>query len=319
MEIYQIVQGGTSGRLAGAERLPENGFLWIDVIQGEADWADEVRRLSGVEIHEYHLKDAENQAHPSYFDATAQYEMVVFRSLAPESGGELFSTRPTTFFVMDRLLVTVRPEDSRSVTEIKEKLFKRKIRVPRRPIGLCHLVITAMVDRFLALREALADQLEEWRDALIDPKNPFDDWMLVLSHRNRLHRLGALCEEQEEALLAWREGTSAEVDDHLAVRLADLLEHIQRVRRFALDQQSQVEALVQLHFSAVAHRTNEIMRVLTILSAIFLPLSLIAGIFGMNFEYMPELKWRYGYFVALGVMALLAAGLLILFRRKRWL
>jgi len=69
----------------------------------------------------------------------------------------------------------------------------------------------------------------------------------------------------------------------------------------------------------VAHRTNEIMRMLTVLSAIFLPLSLVAGIFGMNFEYMPELKMHYAYFFALGGMVMLAVVLLILFRIKRWI
>ncbi|HSH28987.1 MAG TPA: CorA family divalent cation transporter, partial [Thiohalobacter sp.] len=82
---------------------------------------------------------------------------------------------------------------------------------------------------------------------------------------------------------------------------------------------NEVEALVQLHFSAVAHRTNEIVRVLTVISAIFLPLTVIVGVFGMNFDYMPELAWRYSYFIVLGAMAALAIGLLALFRVKKWI
>lgn len=319
MDIVRLAEGKTPERLERVDALPEKGLVWLDAVYDEPGWAEEIQRLAGVTIHEYHLSDAKNRAHPCYYDNTAHYEMVVFRSLSPETGRDLFATRPTVFFLIDHLLVTIRPPDSRSITEIKEKLLEQKIRVPRRPIGLCHIVLTAMVDRFMALREPLMEKLDYWRDALIDPKNPFDDWMLVLGHRNHLHKLESLCEEQEIALLSWQEETKAEMDDHLAVRLADLLEHIQRVKRFAVDQQSQVEALVQLHFSAVAHRTNEIMRVLTILSAVFLPLSLIAGIFGMNFEFMPELKWRYSYFVALGGMVALAIGLLVLLRRKRWL
>lgn len=89
--------------------------------------------------------------------------------------------------------------------------------------------------------------------------------------------------------------------------------------RFASDQQREVESLVQLHFSAVAHRTNEIIRVLTVLSAIFLPLTFIAGVFGMDFRYTPELGMRYADFITLGVMAAPALGLPQLFRYKRWL
>ena len=125
-------------------------------------------------------------------------------------------------------------------------------------------------------------------------------------------------EEQEEAIQFWREDTDIQIDDHLAVRLNDLIEHIRRVTRFTADQQHEVDSLINLHFSAVAHRTNEIMRVLTVLSAIFLPLSLVAGIFGMNFENMPELHYQNAYFFALGGMVFLAVGLLVVFKVKRW-
>lgn len=320
MEIIRLEDDRRPQCVESIETLPDQGLIWLDIIHGEeADWVERVQRLSGIAIHEYHLRDTQNPAHPCYLDRTADYEMIIFRSLAPESDAELFATRPTCFFLIDRLLVTVRPGDSRSIAGVKEKLLRGSVRVPSRPIGLCHIILTAMVDRFLALREPLSDMLERWREELIDPNNPFDDWMTVLGHRSRLRKLEGLCEEQEDTLTAWQEQTTVDVDDHLSVRLADLLEHIRRVRRFTVEQQAHVEAMVQLHFSAVAHRTNEIVRVLTIISAIFLPLTLIAGIFGMNFEYMPELKWRYGYLAALGGMATLGAVLLLVFRVKRWI
>ena len=147
---------------------------------------------------------------------------------------------------------------------------------------------------------------------------PFDDWLSLLQFGSQLRQLAMLCEEQVDALNHWQENTATEIDEFLAVRLRDLLEHIDRVKDFATGREADIDSLVQLHFSAVAHRTNEIMRVLTVVSAIFLPLSLVAGIFGMNFEYMPELKWPGAYFVALGAMATLGGGLLWVFRRKGW-
>ena len=81
--------------------------------------------------------------------------------------------------------------------------------------------------------------------------------------------------------------------------------------------QRDTEIAVQLHFSSVAHRTNKIVQGLTVLSAIFFPLTLITGIYGMNFEHMPELHWRYGYFMVLGLLAIVAGGLLLYFKRRR--
>ena len=160
--------------------------------------------------------------------------------------------------------------------------------------------------------------MEEWADKLLDPRNSFADWYLVLGHRTQLRRLEGLCDEQLDAVVSWRESGRSDIGEYLNVRYTDLLEHIRRVTKFATNQQHEVESLVQLHFSAVAHRTNEIMRTLTVVTAIFMPLSLIAGVYGMNFVNMPELHTHLGYFFTLLAMVLLAAGLLLLFRRKKW-
>ena len=182
-----------------------------------------------------------------------------------------------------------------------------------------HQIMSSMVDRFLAMREPLTEQLQRWRQDLLDPHHPYSDWMALLDYQSQLRTLSLLCEGQEDAIIQWREETGIEMDEHMAVRFNDLIEHIGRVTRFAGEQQKEIEALVQLHFSAVAHRTNDIVRVLTVVSAIFLPLTLVAGIFGMNFQYMPELGYHYGYFVALGGMLALAVVLLIVFRIKHWI
>lgn len=300
--------------------LPQHGFLWLDIIRdSDTEWPQLVEKLTGVSIHERHIKDSHNVAHPSFYDGTQDYEMLIFRGLSPAGQQRDFKTRPAVFFLFDQLLVTIRPEDSVSVAEIKPRLLNKSVRIPRRPAGLMHQLMTIMVDRYLALRDPLIQRYDNWRHDLLDPKNPFEDWMAILNFTSDLRKLERLCDEQIQALKFWEEETATEFDDHLAVRYHDLVEHIQRVVKFSTDLKQDAEALVQLHFSAVAHRTNDIMRVLTVLSAIFLPLSLIAGIFGMNFEYMPELKVHYAYFFALGGMVALAVTLIVLFRIKRWI
>ncbi len=245
--------------------------------------------------------------------------MLIFRGLAPEIAEESFTSRPTTFFLFDRLLVTVRPPDSRSITAVKTRMLMNEGRIPQTPVGLLHIILNTMIDRFLAIREPLAQQLVDWSRDLLDPSHPFNDWLALMHHRSQLRVLELLCEGQEDAVSLWRENTDIAMSEHLSIRINDLVEHIRRVQNFATHQGTEVESLVQMHFSAVAHRTNEIVRVLTVLSAIFLPLTLVAGIFGMNFENMPELKLHYAYFVALGGMAGLAIGLLILFRVRHWI
>ncbi|MDP2433370.1 MAG: magnesium transporter CorA family protein [Pseudomonadota bacterium] len=306
-------------KLDRIDSCPSEGFVWLDFTRGQAaNWHETVERLGCGTLHEGHVRDSLNPAHPSFFDSTSHYDMVIFRGLAPEMEDDQFSTHPIAFFLFGHMLVTVQPGESRSVKWVKERLLGQSGRVPVDPAALMHLILNAMVDRFLALREPLTEHMEVWADRLLDPRKQFSEWYQVMGHRSQLRRLEILCDEQEDALVTWRDSSHLEVGENLYVRYTDLLEHIRRVAKFAGSQQHEVEGLVQLHFSAVAHRTNEIMRVLTVLSAIFLPLSLIAGIYGMNFEYMPELHTRYGYFVTLGGMLALIALLLGWFRWKKW-
>ena len=301
-------------------QLPEAGFLWLDVVRDQdSNWPTLVQQLTGISIHERHHNDSRNIDHPSYYDGTDDYEMLIFRGLSPAGQTGDFKTRPAVFFVLERLLVTIRPADSVSVAQVKPRLLDKTVRIPRRPVGLMHLLITYMVDRFLALREPMLTRYDRWRRDLLNPRNDFNDWMIIMDYTTDLRKLARMCDEQLNALQAWREDTSTDFDDHLAVRFNDLVEHVQRVVKFSAEQIGESEALVQMHFSATAHRTNEIMRVLTVISAIFLPLTFVAGIFGMNFENMPELKMENAYFFTLGGMLTLAVVLLILFRIKKWL
>jgi Mg2+ and Co2+ transporter CorA len=107
--------------------------------------------------------------------------------------------------------------------------------------------------------------------------------------------------------------------DSLEVRVNDLVEHIKRVRAHAQRLETSVESAVQLHFSATAHRTNQIMRTLTVLTATFMPLTLITGIFGMNFELMPGIHSRAGFWWTMAAMAGIAVALVGFFRWRRYL
>jgi len=320
MQIIHFVEGQKPKELETIKRLPDEGYVWLDFVRDNApDWPRVVRELAGRPVYEAHVIDSLNLMHPSFFDGTEHYEMLIFRGLASTRDVQRFETRPSAYFLFDRLLVSVRPHDGKSVRLVAKRLFEGVARVPRRPAGLLLQILSAMVDRFLALRDPLIEQLEHWQTALLDPHDPFDDWMALMTHRNKLRRLERLCDEQLDAVSVWREESNVELDETLTVRTNDLVEHVRRVLHQAQHMQAQLESLVQIHFAAVAHRTNEIMRVLTVIAAIFLPLTLVAGVFGMNFEYMPELKWRPAYFVVLGMMIGIGIGMVVFFRRKRWI
>jgi Mg2+ and Co2+ transporter CorA len=202
-------------------------------------------------------------------------------------------------------------------------------RYPTSPADLMLRIVNLMVDGFLALRRELTHQLDHWQTELINPKTRFANWGALLDARLALHQLDETCEDQRasiqdwiEAIKTWPETNNpAEARDRelLQVRSRDVLEHIERVVHHVQRLEQSAETAVQMHFSAQSHRTNDIMRTLTALTAIFLPLNLIAGIFGMNFEFIPLLHKNNGFWWAMGSMLMIAATLSLVFWRKRYI
>jgi magnesium transporter len=341
IDIIRIERGGSVSLEEVPASLPEEGFLWMDVQSGAGrHWATEVRRLTGIEIFEEHLLDTENESHPSFYDSTADYQMIVMRALGPKPAPTVpprirIQTWPAVFFVLPRCLVTIRPPDNPLVPQVRERILaahRYNQRLPAQPEELMLRLLSGLVDRYLALRHPLTAQLETWQRNLLNPRRPFKDWTTLLEARMELRKLQHLSEEQLDAIQEWRDerlehadpGTGASaalqsINDALNVRATDLVEHIQRVLHHARGQESSIDSAVQLHYSATAFRTAEIMRVLTVLTAIFMPLTLITGIFGMNFETMPLVNSPRGFWVILTGMAVIGVVMLAVFTAWRYL
>ncbi|NKF21254.1 magnesium transporter CorA family protein [Solimonas marina] len=319
MELYHFEDGKPPHRIDPNQPLPANGFFWADFFRDEAaDWPCWAEPKVRAAIDPQHIEDSLNSRHPSFFDGTADYDMLIFQGLGPGEAPFPIEPRTTAMFIFKRVLVTICNHDSVSVQRVRARLFDTHVRPPGSPLLLAHLLLDTMVDRFLAIREPMAEQLTEMQDDLLDPNTTTTDWSALLDARKQVRRLEALTESQVEALDAWRRGTQFEWNKTLQVRVHDLVEHVNRVLNYASGQERDIEAAVQLYFAAVAHRTNKIMQVLTVLSAIFFPLTLIVGIYGMNFENMPELHWRYGYFYALGLLGTIAGSLYWYFKTRNF-
>ncbi len=246
-------------------------------------------------------------------------------------------TNPVGFAVFDRLLLTVHPEDC-SVRDLYTQRLRDAasaesraagVKLPTSPADLMLRVVNLMVDGYLELRRELTRQMDHWQSELLRPKARFSNWNAVLDARLALHELDEICEDQRsavqdwiDALETWPEGDTPGQQrerELLKVRSRDVLEHIERVVHHVRRLEHSAETAVQMHFSAQSNRTNDIMRALTALTAVFLPLNLITGFFGMNFEFMPLIHTSTGFWITLGLMLLLAAVVLTVFWRKQYL
>jgi magnesium transporter len=246
-------------------------------------------------------------------------------------------TSPVGFAVFDRVLLTVHPTDCAVRDAYASKLLQATsaesraagARLPTSPADMMLRITNQMVDGFLELRRELTHQLDHWQTELLNPRTRFNNWNSLLDARLTLHYLDEVCEDQRAALQDWIEAVKTWPDadtaagqrerDLLQVRSRDVLEHIERVVHHVRRLEQSVETAVQMHFSVQGSRTNDIMRTLTVLTAIFLPLNLITGFFGMNFDTLPLIHNQTGAWIATGFMALVALTLVVVFWRKRYL
>ncbi|MDX3906945.1 MAG: magnesium transporter CorA family protein [Pigmentiphaga sp.] len=371
MDVLWIAENGGPRPDNAAALAASKGFLWIDadaddVTPDPEAWREEIERLTGEHLHDLHLQDAINPVHPSYFDNTATYEMVVFRRIVTDvptsetripgngkTGIPLLAslrTQPVSFFVLKHALISVRHGHSTTCEEMKRRLAEQRGEIapverrerslssigplgrpPSGPAELMLRLLNGMVDKYLALRQPLTLQLDRWQRELLNPNGRFRNWLALLDARIVLRRLENISEEQYDALSelrdaamdrsddAWGSGAFDHRRDALLVRINDVMEHVNRVLSHARRMESSVENAVQLHFSATAHRTNEIMRILTVVTVIFMPLTLITGIFGMNVDDLPMVHERGAFWWIIVGMVVLALLLWIWFSARRFL
>lgn len=265
-------------------------------------------------------------------------------------------TSPIGFAIFDNVLLTVHPDDcaireayaarlmaasnhgQRAVSaeppttaalEVSDERSTGARGIPVSPADMMLRMVSQVVDVYLDLRRDLTRQLDHWQAELINPDTRFNNWSALLEARLSLHHLDEICEDQRSAMQDWLESlntwapptASALIKEHeiLKVRSRDVLEHIDRVVHHVRRLEQSIETAVQIHFNAQSNRTNETMRTLTSITAIFLPLNLIAAVFGMNFEVIPLLHNSAGFWWTIGSMLLIASTLAWLFWRKRYL
>jgi magnesium transporter len=305
-----------------------------------------LERLYGVQILDLHVADILNNQLPSHYDYTSEYDIIIFRRLARgktetdishpgeilhasnQRGGppilRRIDTSPICLLVFDKLIITVHPADCLVRDAFANKLFNTATmassshsgnRLPNNPVDLLLRMIGLVIDGYLDLRKELTRQLDHWQSELINPKARFNNWSALLDSRLILHFLDEICEDQRAAIQDWIEALDSWIEtdtlsnkdlELVKVRSRDVLEHIERVVHHVTRLEQSAETAVQMHFNIQSNHNNDVMKTLTALTAIFLPLNLITGFFGMNFEHFPFLKAEEGLLATEIFMVLLA-------------
>ncbi|MCU4388201.1 magnesium transporter CorA family protein [Acinetobacter haemolyticus] len=331
-------------------------FLWVDslrqdLVNHSETWQNNIFEQTGLVLNEFHMRDLLNIEHPCAFDTVEEYDLLVFRKLI-SADDQIYendpvldvhesvfglATTPMSFILTPRILVSVREQGNMAVENYVQRLqmvMERAIleqnkprKLPSTPADLCLRLLNSMIDGYLNLRTPLTRRVEYWQQQLLQGNRRFKQWHQLFHEDMAFQQIENLCEEQIETLQEFRDELvdnyhhvvgerKYKTQDILLVRLNDLMSHIERVQKHTLRLRNAIQSAIDLHFSATANQTNENMRILAIITAVFAPLTLLTGIYGMNFEFIPGLKSPVGFWIMLGVMLMTTILLLYYFYQQ---
>lgn len=301
-------------RTGGIESLDDArsiGGVWVDVLEPDEAALQPIAEAFG--LHPLAIEDCLHYPQRPKIDYYPTNVFLIW--LAPRGTDDLYraSVREIDAFLGRDFLITVHRDRMDAIDAL---VTEPDCCLPRGVQWMLHAVIDRTVDGLLPLVDVVADRLEDLEDLMLDGATKKHLEALHVARRRLvgLHKIVAPERDIIRGLSRSEEFISedayryfADIGDHLA-RVQDSIETYRDVASSAMD----------IYLSSVSNRLNVVMKQLTVVATIFMPLTLISGIYGMNFQYFPELHWRYGYQTVLIAMGLIAAGMIITFRRRGW-
>lgn len=295
----------------------ENAWVWVDISGSPSGEKDRILREL-FEIPQLAIQDANRSRHPPKLEHIGDNEFLMLRDIVEVDGDEQAVVKQLSFFIGLNFMITVHAEDSPSVEKAWADAQTSKELAARGPAHLTYRLTRNIVDAYTPIVLGHEEALAEIEDAIFSRSD--DATVEELSGLNRiLRRMRRNLVYQAKVVDQLRQHNADSIlpfDEH---ELNDIYENMDRLATLCQLNQELAVDLLNTHLSVVSHRLNVVMRVLTVATIVFLPLGLLAGIYGMNFQVMPELSWEYGYFVVLGLMIALVVTLISFFRRKNWL
>jgi len=308
--------------VGGAELLERwdasgNEIVWVDF--DRHDPAETRQLLQGrFGINRLAVDDALRDRHPPKLEWFDDYFFLLVKGFTAETDNIDFSVVHISMFVGRNFMLTVHALRSPSSESLWQSCVEGAVEVSRGPVHLCYRLLRRVFDRYTPIILSLEGRLDELEELIAE--RPSDALLLELvSYNSRLKKLRRTFGYQQASMAELRLAESPLFGVDSEHEFQDAFEHMERMASLCALMQELSKDLMEGYISLNGHRLNNIMKTLTIASVIFLPLTFVAGIYGMNFENMPELHTRTGYFVVVGVMVAIASTLLYVFRRVRWL
>ncbi|MBO3098121.1 magnesium/cobalt transporter CorA [Gelidibacter pelagius] len=296
-----------------------NQVTWINV--NGLNNTIEIEKL-GIHygLHPLTLEDIVNTTHRPKLDEFDNYLFVILKMLYFKNETELVYEQ-VSMVVGEDYVLTFQEADGDVFDDLRERISSGKGRV--RSLGsdyLMYAIIDAVVDHYLTVIEVFGDKIEDIEDRVFEADSDSNETATTIQGLKReILKIRRSVLPVREVINRLDKIENPIIEEKTHNYLRDLYDHIVQVNESIEVYREMVWSLLDMYMTIISNKMNEVMKVLTIIATIFIPLTFIAGIYGMNFDNMPELHYKYSYFILIGVMIFIFLMMLIYFRKKKWL
>ncbi|MFC2016547.1 magnesium/cobalt transporter CorA [Chloroflexota bacterium] len=321
IKTYYLRPDGTMQRDLSEEQTKaafesREGLLCVDITETTEEDGNYLERT--FNFHHLSVEDCVSPLiHSPKIDDFGDYLFIVVHGINHALASDIVETAELSVFLGSNFVVSNHNSPLYSVEAVKVMVEDDGRPMKRGPDFLVHALMDALVDNVLPTIDKMSDIAEEIEEEVIrSPQQATLEAILKLKRSIlRIHRVMA---PQREVLNRLSRREFPIIKDEAQIFYRDIYDHIARIEDLNQGLRDQADNALATHLSSVANCQNEVMKVLSIVAAIFLPLTLVAGIYGMNFEYMPELKWQWGYFAVLGFMGMVIGIVVWRFWAGQW-
>ena len=291
---------------------------WINIDSiHQADILEKIGAHFG--IHPLVLEDIMNPGQRPKIEDFEDYIYVIAKMIYFDNKKNDIEAEQLSIILGPNFIISFQEKEGDIFNPIRDRIRKARGRIRKMKSDyLAYALLDTIVDHYFIVLEKLGEKIEGMEEELVTKPTPETLQSIHILKRELIFLRKSIWPLREVVNVLER-GESSLIVESTGIYLRDVYDHTIQVVDTIETFKDMVSGMLDIYLSSISNKMNEVMKVLTIIATIFIPLTFVAGLYGMNFKYIPELEWRWGYFAALFVMVIIGFGMVLYFRNKKWL
>lgn len=296
----------------------KTGLLWVNVASPQESELQEIL-LQAFSFHPLSVEDCLSTGYqPPKVDDFGDYIFLIMHAIQPGEGFREMETSELNIYLGQNYLVTVHQEALLQPVETFSQRIKKDSRVSQLgPDFLCHALLDAVVDEYFPILDSMDFEIDQLEDDVLETPRP-ETLQRILALKHGVMSMRKFIAPQREVINRLSRDEFPQIDKQSQIYFRDIYDHLVRIQDMSETIRDLVSSALEIYLSSTSLKLNNVMKALTIVSTIFLPITFLVGVYGMNFHFMPELTWKFGYPLVWIVSLLIIAVMLLFFRKRGW-